>query len=167
MFYNRRAQTRSGDIPGWIIFIIGLVVSIFSAIVNSKSEESPMAIFLVMGIALIFYGLVKSLPLIAKLRGQNKPKKEENKPVKKSFNEFLKEQNVDSRQKVGNLQQGQGSEEYHKEHSHNHPSNKSNQSMNNSNSGHNKHVIHCPKCKYALHKTDNFCYNCGMNVQHL
>ena len=28
-------------------------------------------------------------------------------------------------------------------------------------------VKHCPKCGYALHKTDNFCYNCGTDVRNL
>ncbi|MFP4112173.1 MAG: hypothetical protein ACLFPQ_01225 [Candidatus Woesearchaeota archaeon] len=31
----------------------------------------------------------------------------------------------------------------------------------------NPDVKNCPRCRYALNKTDNFCYNCGTDVRNI
>ena len=51
----------SGDIsiPYWVYFIVGGVVIIVSYIVNKQTEDSPMTIFIVVGVGFLLAGFAK------------------------------------------------------------------------------------------------------------
>jgi ribosomal protein S27AE len=134
-------ETQS-DIPGWIFILIGVVISVISYVMNKTNDSKSMTIFLFLGFALCGWGVAKMF-LFA---GSN------------SFFKKKKKDNMNSNTK-----------NYHSQNSHS----VSNEKMHSS---HNlvdekmklkKSIKHCPNCGYALHKTDNYCYNCGTDVRNL
>ena len=160
------------EIPGWAYVIIGVAVSIFSKIVNSKSGDNSMALFYYLGFVLIIIGIGKIIfNIVKKKKNVKHITAKKGIPRQPSIQERLqKQQQNQARQ---GIQQPQiPAQQVHKNQGQ-HPHHMSeiqgnnhhiNQAKHNPNIQH-QSIISCPNCGTRHYATASYCMRCGSRLR--
>lgn len=125
------------SIPGPIVFIAGLVVSAFSFFLNKKSfaMNGAYALFLYIGILIMFYGFVKILIWFITRESKSEKKEEVQQNIVASEQARLQEGSV-----YDKIQKEDPDEDRY------------------------KMVLKCRNCGMNHYVYNNFCSNCGMRL---
>lgn len=146
----KRGVNRVAGIPGPIIFITGIIVSVVSFFFNKKSLDfnSAYALFLYFGLILVLYGFVKILIWYI----TQKSEEEKKEAVKQALDKTAKanqplQNNIQQNQNIQNgersdIMQTRGDDEDRY-----------------------TYVLKCKSCGISYFSYANFCQNCGLRLK--